>query len=502
MESFDELVPKEPFKSLTIIRLGQMRCWAVLIFSLSGIRDVPCCIWSERVFNTPVNLRFSIRSMSTSVGKSRLPKAYTDQQLGFLKSHLPEFERRTQGAVRGDAKKYALEKAGEFIATFGLPPEFHGLNMEEAEGRFREQIYNWFKNTVGRTRRKLEGRPRSVKKADWTPPPTTTSTSTASPSTATTSQVHVVQAAPSLTVQQATPTTAPAPVPAPAPPIVYQQPTSPVDAFIQCTDPNTLASLILSSLPSTRLQLDPAMHALSHVCSQDISGSPHNHVRLLLNAANLFPPDSVTHASVSGPLAVTTALQMHIRRNSIYAPCPHTSGSPSDLSEGMHRIALDRQRKKSFITWARIHAAAIELGVLAGTDLAFSELIARDSVWQPDEVEWVGGVYILRALIQTTPAAKGKYEQLLAEYENRWREIRDETRQALFTEVLLNAREEMNAHHASPTLVSSPVMHHPGPVAGPHTHSHTTHPSHPTHAHSHSHPHSHTTHTHHIGYSS
>ena len=28
-----------------------------------------------------------------------------------------------------------------------------------------QQIYNWFKNTVGRTRRKLEGRPRSAKKA-------------------------------------------------------------------------------------------------------------------------------------------------------------------------------------------------------------------------------------------------------------------------------------------------------------------------------------------------
>jgi hypothetical protein len=28
-----------------------------------------------------------------------------------------------------------------------------------------KQIYNWFKNTVGRTRRKLEGRPRSSKKA-------------------------------------------------------------------------------------------------------------------------------------------------------------------------------------------------------------------------------------------------------------------------------------------------------------------------------------------------
>lgn len=51
-------------------------------------------------------------------------------------SHLPEFERRTQGTVRGDAKKFALEKAADFIATFGLPNEF--IHVEEAEPRFKE----------------------------------------------------------------------------------------------------------------------------------------------------------------------------------------------------------------------------------------------------------------------------------------------------------------------------------------------------------------------------
>lgn len=103
--------------------------------------------------------------MSTDmrVHKPRLPKAYTDQQLAFLKSSLPEFERRSQGSIRGDAKKFALERADEFIVRFGLPDEF--LGVEEGNARFKEQIYNWFKNTVGRTRRKLEGRPRSAKKA-------------------------------------------------------------------------------------------------------------------------------------------------------------------------------------------------------------------------------------------------------------------------------------------------------------------------------------------------
>jgi hypothetical protein len=102
-------------------------------------------------------------SSDPRVHKPRLPKAYTDQQLTFLRSSLPEFERRSQGSIRGDAKKFALERAQDFIVRFGLSDEFHGV--EEPESRFKEQIYNWFKNTVGRTRRKLEGRPRSAKKA-------------------------------------------------------------------------------------------------------------------------------------------------------------------------------------------------------------------------------------------------------------------------------------------------------------------------------------------------
>lgn len=64
----------------------------------------------------------------------RLPISYTDEQISFLRSHLPEFERRSQGTVRGDAKKFALERAGDFITRFGQT-DFHG---EESEARFRE----------------------------------------------------------------------------------------------------------------------------------------------------------------------------------------------------------------------------------------------------------------------------------------------------------------------------------------------------------------------------
>lgn len=75
-------------------------------------------------------------SSDPRVQKPRLPKSYTDEQLTFLRSHLPEFERRSQGSIRGDAKKFALERAADFIARFGLPEDFQGV--EESESRFRE----------------------------------------------------------------------------------------------------------------------------------------------------------------------------------------------------------------------------------------------------------------------------------------------------------------------------------------------------------------------------
>jgi len=93
-------------------------------------------------------------SSDPRVHKPRLPKAYTDQQLAFLKryspssrilgsssffnSSLPEFERRSHGSIRGDAKKFALERAQDFIVRFGLPDEFVGV--EEPESRFKEVL--------------------------------------------------------------------------------------------------------------------------------------------------------------------------------------------------------------------------------------------------------------------------------------------------------------------------------------------------------------------------
>jgi hypothetical protein len=115
--------------------------------------------------------RQSLYPMSSDprVHKPRLPKAYTDPQITYLKrlataqfqkytsssapvlrvfvcggscSNLPEFERRSQGSIRGDAKKFALERAADFIARFGLPDEFIGA--EDSESRFREVRSSFF----------------------------------------------------------------------------------------------------------------------------------------------------------------------------------------------------------------------------------------------------------------------------------------------------------------------------------------------------------------------
>lgn len=45
---------------------------------------------------------------------------HTEEQLAWLRSHLPEYENRATAAVRGDAKGFALKCAEEYIAKWGL----------------------------------------------------------------------------------------------------------------------------------------------------------------------------------------------------------------------------------------------------------------------------------------------------------------------------------------------------------------------------------------------
>ncbi|KAF9530230.1 hypothetical protein CPB83DRAFT_851213 [Crepidotus variabilis] len=636
-------------------------------------------------------------SSDPRVHKPRLPKAYTDQQLAFLKGHLPEFEARSQGSIRGDAKKFALEKAQDFIQRFGLPDEFIGV--EEPDSRFKEQIYNWFKNTVGRTRRKLEGRPRSAKKAaeraalaaaatrspthdlsQWNSAAAAHAAHAASssgmgsssvvsyhtqdvnnsptinhPSISVTTTNGPQQQGPTpaqsggqlispiqyTSIQQTTsssigtalntPVTSHAQPPPPPPPPQQQHTPGPPqhstlgslalavitegnlrDAFSQGLDAPSIANMIQTFVASNPgpIPLVPVVEALFEAISgesggqgpssSNVSGSrePFSYVKLYCDASSYFPP-AIMHAGVSGPMAGPRALQMQIRKNSVWIPSshffmsnvgvaspmhhhshlghPHSHMSPHShhaltgpasrgapghssmtstlsLSDEMHRIALDRQRRKDHIQWARIHAAALELDMLvtgrveidptngmgnqqhhghthnphghthnghathsvshnhphalahqhhnhdmnamsgissmsslspmagggsggvgsingispsnasstitsvtsmSGTSgysyamgRAFSEMTARDAVWEADEVEWVAGICVLRAVIRTAMLGDRKqrddYDELLRAYEGRWKEIKDEARQALVAEVLLSAKDELS----------------------------------------------------------
>ena len=56
---------------------------------------------------------------------------HTDEQLSWLRSHLAEYETRAGGSVRGDAKKFALEKAVKYIEKWGVPEGEKETTMKE-----------------------------------------------------------------------------------------------------------------------------------------------------------------------------------------------------------------------------------------------------------------------------------------------------------------------------------------------------------------------------------
>lgn len=56
---------------------------------------------------------------------------HTDEQLGWLRTHLGEYEHRASGNVRGDAKKYALEMANKYIEKWGVPDGEKETTMKE-----------------------------------------------------------------------------------------------------------------------------------------------------------------------------------------------------------------------------------------------------------------------------------------------------------------------------------------------------------------------------------
>ena len=246
------------------------------------------------------------------------------------------------------------------------------------------------------------------------------------------------------------------------------------EAFLQCLDPSTVATMIqnfVASNPSPT-PLTPVIDALFDVVSNDTSTNPFSrdplpYLKIFLDASHYFS-SNMMHAGISGPFAGPRALQMQIRKNAVWTPSslrtgnsigtPMTRNSPqshsgpsttSSLSDEMQRIAIDRQRRKDHIQWARIHAAALELNMLSigqtnevdnggyayAIGRAFSEMTARDAVWEADEVEWVAGICVLRAVIRTAILGdrrqRDEYDGLLRTYESRWKEIKDEARQTL-----------------------------------------------------------------------
>lgn len=247
------------------------------------------------------------------------------------------------------------------------------------------------------------------------------------------------------------------------------------EAFMQGLDSNTIANMIQSFVAASPdpTPLSPVVDALFEAISNDTSSptpfsrDPLPYLKIYLDASHYFN-NNIVHAGVSGPYAGPRALQMQIRKNSVWTNTPrsgsilgppiarnssqgHSAAGSSSISDEMQRIALDRQRRKDHIHWARIHAAALELNMLGlgrtnevdnsgysyAIGRAFSEMTARDAVWESDEVEWVAGICVLRAVIRTAILGdrrqRDEYDELLRTYEGRWKEIKDEARQALVT---------------------------------------------------------------------
>ena len=253
------------------------------------------------------------------------------------------------------------------------------------------------------------------------------------------------------------------------------------ESFMQGLDSSTIATMIQSFVVAnpSPTPLTPIVDALFEAISSETSPNAFDrdaigYLRRFLDASTYFPP-SIVHAGIGGPLAGPRAIQMQIRKYSTWMPTapsritmnsqqqqqqqqqrstPQTSSSstaPNSISDEMQRIATDRQRRKDHIQWARIHGAALELGMLAmgrvgeadnsgyayAMGRAFSEMMARDAVWESDEVEWVAGICVLRAVIRTAMRGdrrqRDEYDDLLRTYEGRWKEIKDEARQALVT---------------------------------------------------------------------
>ncbi|KZS98249.1 hypothetical protein SISNIDRAFT_448436 [Sistotremastrum niveocremeum HHB9708] len=493
---------------------------------------------------------------------------HTEEQLAWLRSHLPEYENRATAAVRGDAKGFALKCAEEYIAKWGLGtgPD------EEKESQVKERIYTWFKNTSARgkeARRKHaqfkseRDVPTNVGAYTGMFDPSDDSKKTESPTFPSNPNPHaslkpiVPRDPPTLA------TTNLALVPSPLTSRVQESPlysaagngTTPypllTDAFLAPSlPPSSLAAQITNAAGSAPYYacMAPAISALFSAAASIHSqlqnmNAPQDPMIELLRRFKLALPHlspTINHYGTAGPQAGVRALRVQLRKNatwisspsynypsaSSYSPSlpnasshspnsavthshsmppPPTSPSantptatprrgeaPFTIQDQMYRTAIDRQRKKEHLVWAAIHGAALEVGLIgsaagqasllnsqppmSGLDpnptisqqtqiqtnmvehhvvepddgsSKLAEAVARDAIWEQEEVEWVAGAYLLRAVTRTkrrsgAPNLNEEWEPVLQTYEGRWKEIRDDVREQIMENLLIGIKQALD----------------------------------------------------------
>lgn len=162
-------------------------------------------------------------------------------------------------------------------------------------------------------------------------------------------------------------------------------------------------------------------------------GDPIHHILHRYSAAINLWPRTMVYKVYSGPLSGRHLLQYAIRKHSMWIPLAPFHHHPHDIQEEITRLNLDRQRRRDHVLWARIHAAALELGLMENSWLA--ETLANDSMWENDEVEWVSGCVLLKGLVRSgkvpTDSSSLSWGELMHRYQSKWKEVRDEGRQAL-----------------------------------------------------------------------
>ncbi|KAF8586835.1 hypothetical protein K439DRAFT_1631277 [Ramaria rubella] len=370
---------------------------------------------------------------------------HTDEQLAWLRNHLAEYETRAGGNVRGDAKKFALEKATKYIEKWGVPDG-------EKETTMKEQIYTWFKNTSARGK-EARKRHQLMKKAERPSTGYLTVPNIEQPghSNGSPSQIRYQQPPPQ--PQAPPPQHYPPPIPQPT-----HYSTSSVLSPYACTvrdailnptcDPNDVSTAmqLCPDIPDIMAAVFAAAVLLT--TSQSDFVDPLQHIMHRYSSAIALWPRTMAFKAFTGPLSGRHLLHHAIRKHAMWIPLAPFPHHPHDMQEELTRLTLDRQRKRDHVLWARIHAASLELGLVEHTWLA--ETIANDAMWEEEEVEWVGGCVLLKGLVRAgkvpTTAGTGNWAELMHRYQSKWKDVRDEGRQALMAETLVDIRKTLEGH--------------------------------------------------------